>query len=386
MRTRYGGGVITQDFNLTRAWNENRIDRRNAVSPLMSSINDLTGDEYLDIEGTDILSTNKETNPDFHHYNHILVPYCSSDLWLGDDDITRFGNTADFEFKPEATDSIQFIFKGYVIFQSVIHEVIPTNTTGTVLLSGSSAGGIGVLNHAKWVKEYLPSAKLKVFAESSWFVNFHNNIYHLFTDYVSISKDSRSANFNITEFVIQQDNANGGNITSLYSLLLHHQPCNSIGFGTPCCISAHCLIINSEYYPSDIPTFMAFSLYDVYILANSLEGITPYNDQETSFEVNFNENDETEPVGLNFNFLRIIGEYGGVMNSTLDITSHQSPHLSYYVTSCLQHIYLATSSLWGEDGLFGIDSLEFGNEISSIRWVYYSIVLQVFVEHWFYSL
>ena len=117
----------------------------------------------------------------------------------------------------------------------------------------------------------------------------------------------------------------------------------------------------------NVLTFVAISIYDAFILSKSLNGVVAFNAQETSFEVNFENNGETEPVGLNFNFLRIIGEYGGVMNSTLDITSHQSPHLSYYVTSCLQHVYLATSTLWGDDGLFGSNSLEFSNDVSLIR-------------------
>ena len=371
VRERYDGGVITSNFSLTTAWNENKHDKRNTISPLMTSIKNLTGNEYQNITGTDILSTDETENPDFYHYNHILVPYCSSDLWLGDDDLSRFKNMKEFEFDPSARHTLQFIFKGFTIFRSVIRAEV--NTSGTVLLAGSSAGGIGVLNHVKWVKDYLPDADVMVFAESSWFVNFHDNIYTLFTDYVNISNDSRGANFNITEYVLEQERENGDNMTSLYSLILHHAPCNSVELGTPCCISAHCLVTNPQYYPTNVPTLMVHSLYDVYLLAQSLNGTEPYNAQENSFEVNFENKGETEPVGLNFNFLRIIGEYGGVMNSTLDISSHQSPHLSYYVTSCLQHIYLATSSLWGGDegntdgGLFGRDSFEFSNEVSSVR-------------------
>ena len=83
--------------------------------------------------------------------------------------------------------------------------------TGTVLLAGYSAGGIGVLNHAKWVKEYLPNANIKVLSDSSWFINFHDNIYNMFTDYTNVSKVSRDANFNITEYVMEQERANGDN-------------------------------------------------------------------------------------------------------------------------------------------------------------------------------
>ena len=370
-RLRYGGGEITQPFDVVRAWNENNVNRQSIISPLMTSIYNLTSGQDTNITGTDILSTDCNINPDFCDYNHVLIPYCSSDFWLGND--TRFNTRGniDFEFAPNATD-MQFIFKGFVIFQSVICEAIPINTTGTVLLAGSSSGGIGALNHAKWVKKFLPAAHIRILTDSAWFVNFHDNLYRTFTNLTNISEDSMTANFNITEYVLSQRQV------SLYTLLLHHAPCNSIELGPPCCISPYCLIANPNFYPRDVPVLASFSVYDVYLLAPSLVGIQPYNAQETSFEVNFENKDETEPVGLNYNFLRIIGEYGGVMNSTLDITSHQSQHLSYYVTSCLQHVYLATSSLWGEDQLFGSDTYEFSNEVSLIR--YASLVIELWSD------
>ena len=372
-RLQYGGGEITQPFNVTRAWNENSLNRQNIVSPLMTSIYNLTNGQDASITGTDILSTNCAFNPDFCDYNHILIPYCSSDFWLGNDTRYNTSGNNDFEFVPDATD-MQFIFKGFVIFQSVVRETIPTNTTGTVLVAGSSSGGIGALNQAKWVKEYLPAADIRILTDSAWFVNFHDNLYSTFTDFTNISEDSMRADFNITEYVLSQRQV------SLYTLLLHHEPCSSIELGPPCCISPYCLIANPNYYPRDVPVLAVFSLYDAYLLGPSLIGIELYNAQETSFEVNFESKDETEPVGLNFNFLRIIGEYGGVMNNTLDITSHQSYHLSYYVTSCLQHVYLATSSLWGEDGLFGSDTYEFSNDASLIRCASLIIVLSFVVK------
>ena len=359
IRLRYGGGEITQPFDVARAWNENRDNRQNITSPLMTSIFNLTNGRDREIKGTDILSIDCNINPDFCDYNHILIPYCSSDFWLGND--TRFNTrSSKFNFVPNTTD-LQFIFKGYVIFHSVILETIPASTTGLVLLAGSSSGGIGALNHAKWLREQLANASIRVFTDSAWFVNFHNNIYRAFTDYPNISEELMTPNFNITEYVLSQPRV------SVYNLLLHHKPCNSVELGPPCCITPYCLIVNPNYYPSDVPVLTSFSLYDAFLLSPSLIGVQPYHVQETSFEVQFENRGETKPVGLNFNFLRIIGEYGGVMNSTLDISSHQSPHLSYYVTSCLQHVYLATSSLWSEGGVLGSDTYEFSNDASVIR-------------------
>ena len=50
----------------------------------------------------------------------------------------------------------------------------------------------------------------------------------------------------------------------------------------------------------------------------------------------------------------------------------QASFLSYYVTQCFQHIYLATSTLWGEDGqsVFGSDSLEFTRGTTSFRYTH----------------
>ena len=358
VRQNFGGGLITDDFDLPRAWKQVKgRPKRSVVSPLMTSIgslqdeNDPSNTRFDRIKGYDLLSTDCQTNPDFCRHNHVIVPYCSSDLWLGND--TRSTDNLPFEFDPSARN-LQFIFRGFVIFHSLFKELFkPQNFTGNILLAGSSAGGIGVINHVKWVRDYLPKAVLRVFTESSWFVNFHDNIYQRFTDFVNISEDSRASNFDITEYVEEQ------NETTLLSIILHHEPCHSIELGTLCCISVHCLISNPDYYPTDVPILVAFSIYDVYLLVPSLRGIEPFNAQETSFEVHFSsQGKDSEPVGFNLDFIWIIGEYGGVMNSTLGTTLHQADHMSYFVSSCFQHIYLATSSLWDEGGLFGSDSFE----------------------------
>ena len=47
----------------------------------------------------------------------------------------------------------------------------------------------------------------------------------------------------------------------------------------------------------------------------------------------------------------------------------QESFLSYYVTQCFQHVYLATSTLWGEDGqtVFGSNIAEFMRGSASFR-------------------
>ena len=55
-------------------------------------------------------------------------------------------------------------------------------------------------------------------------------------------------------------------------------------------------------------------------------------------------------------------------------TYMQTSFLSYYVTQCFQHIYLATSTLWGADGhsIFGTDTVQFTRGTSFFR--YYMFV------------
>ena len=40
----------------------------------------------LVVEGRDLLDADCERNPTFCAHNFVVVPYCSSDLWLGSDD------------------------------------------------------------------------------------------------------------------------------------------------------------------------------------------------------------------------------------------------------------------------------------------------------------
>lgn len=70
-------------------------------------------------------------------------------------------------------------------------------------------------------------------------------------------------------------------------------------------------------------------------------------------------------IGNILELMRTVSEYGGAMNSTLhsvismatsSSTNGSSCCLSYYMTSCFQHVYLATSTLWGEGALFGVAS------------------------------
>lgn len=269
------------------------------------------------IKGADILSTSPAINPDFYLYNHVLIPYCSSDLWLrrAKNYVVAEEPSFQFQFDPTLTLKHQFTFRGVAIFRSVVQDLFEyhgLSKADSVLFTGSSAGGIGVMNHAKWFREQLdtsasPHCSLLALLDSSWLIDF---------------KGSTEAIFSADEF---QAVAASGEIL---------EPCATAGRQSlSSCFSAASIIPNSDMYPN-IPTLVVFSLYDIYLLGGYARDSS---DNVDALEI-----------------LRVAYEYGGSMNTSLLLAKERYSNLSFYVTSCLQHVYLATSSLWGpEDSLFG---------------------------------
>ena len=99
--------VLYENFDPAEAWNETVVSGREAavdvVSPYMTSMRCFENKtdyfpEGFSVQGTDILDLDCEENPLFCDYNHVVVPYCSSDGWLGnEDDGTRSNTAADGE-------------------------------------------------------------------------------------------------------------------------------------------------------------------------------------------------------------------------------------------------------------------------------------------------
>ena len=80
------------NFDPEEAWNETVVSGREAavdvVSPYMTSMRCFENKtdyfpEGFSVQGTDILNASCEGNPLFCDFNHVVVPYCSSDVWLG---------------------------------------------------------------------------------------------------------------------------------------------------------------------------------------------------------------------------------------------------------------------------------------------------------------
>ena len=298
--------------DVAAAWRTFQSDPLQVISKLMTTHwqfapNASRQSQLWSIEGRDLLSSNKSENPDFFSHNHVLVPYCSSDLWLQRSANYRLALKQGFNFIFDPTAaSHQFTFRGAAIFRSVVEDLFKLHEldqASEVVLAGSSAGGVGVLNHAKWVQEQLERqnmrCKLSAIIDSSWFIDFQNIMAE------------ELVKLNISHLV------HSGEIVHSCS-----DPYNPSA-----CLSAHQLLNNAFLYP-DIPTLAITSQYDLYILIRSLQN---------------------RPMVLDL--LHIVSEYGGAIITSLKSTSINFRNLSYYSTSCFQHVYLATSSLLEEGGL-----------------------------------
>jgi O-palmitoleoyl-L-serine hydrolase len=100
-----------------------------------------------------LLSDSPKSNPDFYNANHVVIPYCSSDLWSGDR-----------ESSPETGG---YEFRGRRILQAVVTDLQNKSLSGgissaqNVLLAGTSAGGTGVMVHLDWLAAKLRGAKVR---------------------------------------------------------------------------------------------------------------------------------------------------------------------------------------------------------------------------------
>ena len=259
------------------------------------------------ITGRDLLSTNVNENQLYYDFSRVLIPYCSSDSWLGTQtksNISSLQNSSPVE---------QFVFSGKIIFQSVILELLNRDLSEVqeIVFVGSSAGAIGVLNHVKWLKTVLVSrniiAKLSAIIDGGWFINFQESIASKITkEFFEISKPLTGA-------------------------------CADFTYGFPCCFSAPCMIAQG-YYPADVTTMFVFSMFDIYIVGDAI--------QRLAERVTVAENGASD-------LLTMIDLYGGAMNQSLLVIN--SSNVSVFVPACFQHTFFSMSSLREEGGVLHYD-------------------------------
>jgi len=127
----------------------------------------------LSIEGsskkkfvTGILSTQRKTNPIWWNANHVYIPYCSSDIWIGNRSASRKGT---------------FSFHGARIVDEVLDDLWQKrglNEAKNLTLAGSSAGGTGVMLNIDRVARDLKARNANIhvqgIVDSGWFLGSHS--------------------------------------------------------------------------------------------------------------------------------------------------------------------------------------------------------------------
>ena len=351
---------LDPDFDLTRTWESLVSSNRSLserINPYMTSISTYIKDNkrLAEVEGRDFLDSSQELNPMFYDFNRVVVPYCSSDMWLAEDiknsSVPAGVNLSsanpqqqflDSAYSPEA-DDLQFAFRGRTILKGVIRQLLQHSKLADateILLAGSSAGGLGVANNAQWILDELDKnlvvANVSLLLDSSWFINFRGNIYRRFDGTVSAS-DSDSDAINRTDM-------------RLFDLIDSIPQCDvDAHTGSPCCISLECILLDDRYFPvGQIPVMVVFSLYDVFLLADAIaQEVQPGTVVDS----------ESLP-SLGIQFILSIAEYGGAMNSSIINTVPQVNGLSFIATQCFQHVYFATSTLWDSQSILRDSSVE----------------------------
>lgn len=206
-------------------------------------------DEHPEITGLDVLSDDKR-NP-FSGYNHVYLPYCSSDMYVGMK--KKESGEGDFDEEDE-----NFVFSGYYIVRGLIEHLKDDHGAAKfteIILAGSSAGGVGVMNHLPIVSQIFQdnanNIEIRGIVDSSWFINFEDNFLQFW--------DTESA----------QDLSNFHTFPKLKDSDAESQCAMEYG-GIPCCFQGDCLEHHGAF--NDYHLLFIQSKHDIYMLQSSVVG------------------------------------------------------------------------------------------------------------------
>ena len=170
-----------------------------------------------------------------------------------------------FYFDPLQTDQHQFTFRGVAIFRGVVQDLFDfhgLSSADEVVLAGSSAGGVGAMNHAHWLRDKLRTlagreAKLHVLIDSAWFIDFRGEIASVFPpeDFRALIESNEISESCLPSF--EEMSSNTSDLSPNEGLT---------------CLAAH-FFLSLDKFPSDVPVFVIFSRYDLYILVQALARI-----------------------------------------------------------------------------------------------------------------
>lgn len=199
-----------------------------------------------DMQG--LLTKSDVYNPDFYSYNQISVHYCSSDFW---------GGIGEQKVIDQRTQEKMW-FSGRKIIEALILDLKEKHnfsSASNVILSGSSAGGAGIVINADEIKKSLPQADIVTLVDAVNILPFYQ--YYR----ASIPEDQ-------IEYIFQPEI-----FKTAYFFLPMKANTNCLNAQPKCPINARCA--RSDYmcfYPSvaarhiKTPTFIASDQLDNMIL------------------------------------------------------------------------------------------------------------------------
>ena len=276
------------------------------------------GLEGREIIGKGLMSSDERENPTFYSFHHVYVPYCSSDAWLGRNYVPSTDRSVN--------GTVEFSFQGSVIFRGIIDDLYTRygmDSSTEVVLVGSSASGVGVLNHAQWVQGRLNNTSIRLIIDSAWFINFEMVLSNM-----------------VSNELAQLYNISSTDIMS----------CLDTSRGYPCCLSPACHLMHSSL-PNELPSILFISSqYDIYALQFIFED---------GFDFTFT------------NVLRLFNAYGSAMTTYSNTTFHRG-NFSFFIPSCAQHRFLVPSEFWSSsngllrkttDTLITHSNFEFSNPL-----------------------
>ena len=162
-----GGGFCDDNMRPCRYRDLNRITTPNAEDGALITMSSDAG----------LLSRDPEINPAFHNANFVFAPYCSSDLWTG--------NNA--ERLPTLANKEGWYFSGGPNIQATVEILVDrfglddSDKDTKLLFAGSSAGGFGVFANADSVVSILPrtaaDGRLKLVGDANLIVKFDHPDY-----------------------------------------------------------------------------------------------------------------------------------------------------------------------------------------------------------------
>lgn len=315
------------------------------------------------IQGQTLLSRDKQVNPVFHNAGRLIIPYCSSDLWLGRSLLNR-SLTAD-HYRKLLTESASpqqlaanLAFRGVAIFRTVFRYAwtyYGLKSASHILLAGSSAGGIGAQNQAEWVRLFLhqhqdrTNVRLSVLADSSWFVDFRGaltiRIQPQWLDEVlrcGALDDGITGMITDSKFPIRtssQAEAASQNQTKSKTQYLPLNFCGIPEASFPCCLSLACVLTYRRLLQlPHLPTLVLSSRFDAYL--PSIAG------QQALATIEDRAEQLTQAA-------RLIIEYGAIQMMSVGRQQRTNSFQSTYLPGCMQHVYLATSTLWDRNAVLG---------------------------------